>query len=662
MIFARLEHDDSMPTPPKKKETRPPTPLTIPASWTWYSHSPLRGLGLAKEKLQLFAWDDSGHVYLLDIQGKVVAERRLPGDIVGVARADTGERLVAISKDGRLWWLDDKLDALADVSLHIDAVAVAIDPHGDYAAVSAQGSRLFIVSRLPKIIANVSSSQTYRYLAFVPATGRIIAVAEQGTVACHDLRGTLIWKETMYSSVGALAVDGSGETIVLAAYGHGLLRYDGNGHREGTYHIEHSPNLVAVEVDGTRLIAASIDGYLTAFDYEGTVQIDRKFGTKASALAMDALGRFLVLGFESGEIRFLSRETLSASQASSVEEGSDLTSVTTRPDDLLGEEGAAWKAEIATSPDEGTSTVLQPLGSTGQIAVYTSRKTLRVYDANGKLHHESPRLDGLGRTLHANDTSVIAATDRRLLAYDGKTNTSLLASSDLYDISHFFALKSPSEVIVVESCDQISRLRLPNETLWKHRLPMRISSIAIDDEERMALVMEDHQLVVIDSAGKPIGRYKNRKPVPMLVSERPGGWVTASIGEQLLRGHAHDGSTIWEEALSWDPWSIQSICNQTVVTSSSGQSMLVSAEGEVVFESHEPREGAIYFPLNRKTVGRAYLSGQAVIIATFEGKLLWRRTFDGLPSTFTAYSRMLWGVVGRSLLSFSFPKSERTPR
>lgn len=648
-----------MPKSLKNNGTPPPPPPTIPSSWAWYSHSPLRGLGLAREKLEIHAWDDSGHVYLLDTFGQLVAERRLPSDVIGVARADTGSRLAAVTKEGWLWWLDEKLDVIGELNLHIDIISVAIDPHGDYVAISAQGSRLVIISRIPKVVGSVQTSQTYRYLSFVPATGRIIGVAEQGTVACHDLRGTLIWKETMYSTVGSLAVDETGGTIVLAAYGHGLLRFDAKGRREGTYHIEHTPNLVAVEIDGSRLLAASIDGYLTAFDYEGTVLFDRKIGDKASALAMDALGRFAVLGFESGEVRFLSRDSLSLGATAATQDGTDLAAYVLRSDTTAGEEDASWQSEIASTSDEGASAVLCAVGMSGQIAVYTTRKTLRIYDAAGQCIHESPRIDGVGRTLHSNDTTLIAASDRRLISYDPASRSSILASNDLYDISHFFAASQVNEAIVVESCDQIRRMRLPGETHWKHRLPMRISSIAVDSIDRIAMVLEDHQLVIVDAAGKPIGRYRNRKPVPMIVAEIENGWVTASLGEQLLRGHSTDGKVIWEESLAWDPWSLQQVAEHLVVTSSDGRSMLVTPTGEVIAESQELREGAIYFPLTPNVVGRIYLSGMAVIVSNFEGKLLWRRSLPDRPTSFTARGQVFWGVVGRGLLSFSLPKTER---
>ncbi|MBX9653644.1 PQQ-binding-like beta-propeller repeat protein, partial [bacterium] len=468
-----------------------------------------------------------------------------------------------------------------------------------------------------------------------------------------------IWKETMYSTVGSLAVDETGGTIVLAAYGHGLLRFDAKGRREGTYHIEHTPNLVAVEIDGSRLLAASIDGYLTAFDYEGTVLFDRKIGDKASALAMDALGRFAVLGFESGEVRFLSRDSLSLGATALTQDGTDLAAYVLRSDTTAGEEDASWQSEIAPTSDEGASAVLCAVGMSGQIAVYTTRKTLRIYDAAGQCVHESPRIDGVGRTLHSNDITLIAASDRRLISYDPASRSSILASNDLYDISHFFATSQVNEAIVVESCDQIRRMRLPGVTHWKHRLPMRISSIAVDSIDRIAMVLEDHQLVIVDAAGKPIGRYRNRKPVPMIVAEIENGWVTASLGEQLLRGHSTDGKVIWEESLAWDPWSLQHVAEHLVVTSSDGRSMLVTPTGEVIAESQELREGAIYFPLTPNVVGRIYLSGMAVIVSNFEGKLLWRRSLPDRPTSFTARGQVFWGVVGRGLLSFSLPKTER---
>lgn len=630
-----------------------------PSAWSWFSNSPLVGCGLQRESLRIHAWDDAHAVYLLDIHGRLLTQRRSPKPLFAVAAADTGKRIAALGKQGQVWWLDEQLRPMAEVLTNLEPLALAVDPHGDYAAVAGSGSRLFVVSWTGEILADVVVSQTMNHLAFVPATGRILGAAEQGMIASHDLRGNLIWKETMFSTVGGMAVDGSGDAILLACYGHGVLRFDSTGRREGTYQVERSPHVVAIDFDAAHILAGAIDGHVVALNFEGQVLADRSVGDKPVSLSMDALGRFVVLGFPTGEVRLASWDELSSTPSPA------------RVDSKVAEEnlssqvtptvvGAAWTVPIAKDWQEAASAVIEPIPNTGDVGVFSSQRSLRIFDANGSLCHESDRLEGTGRTLWPARDWLIAATDRRILAYDRPRNQSIQATRSVYEVSHIAPLGQFGEMLVVESCDQITRLRLPDEALWKQRLPVRLAQFAAHADGRSAMVLEDRQLAVFDSAGKLAGRFRSPRQASMLLVDRSGGWITASLDECLLRGHDEVGREQWSQPLPWDPWSLRRFGKLIVVTSANGRSLLANDSGRILETSEEAREGAVYLLLADGRPARMYLAGQTFLVTSFDGRLLWRRAVEGPIGAIAANSLGLWVMVDRWLTHFPFHDLPKT--
>lgn len=629
-------------------------------AWSWLSNSPLVGCGLQRERLRVFAWDDAHGVYLLDLAGRVLAQRRSPKPLLRVVSADTGERLAAVGRHGQIWWLDDELRPVTEVLTGLKPRAAALDPFGEYIAVAGEGSRLFVASWTGQILADVVVGQTMDHLSFVPATGRIVGAAEQGYLALHDVHGNLVWKETMFSTVGGLAVDGSGEAILLACYGHGLIRFTDNGRREGTYQIERSPHAVAIDMDASRLLAATIDSHAVALNLDGQVLADRSLGDRAVSVAIDALGRFVVIGFGSGEVRLCPWDEIVFAPTEPRQridpQGGNRPACDASPNPMPG---AAWATLAVKDWQEASSAVLTPVPESGVLAMFSSSRTLRIFDGKGDLKHESPPIEGAGRTLWAADSWLAAATDRRLLGYDPASNRSLMASTSVYELSHVALFPGFGECLFVESCDQISRLRLPGEVMWKERLPVRVAHIAVDPVGRVALVFEDHQLVVLDPDGRLIGRYRPARPESMLVSPRRGGWMTAARGEPVVRGHDELGELVWTTPLPWDPWSLKRLGFFAVVTSADGRSLLVADDGAILEQNNESREGAMYFLAADGKPARLYRTGQTLIATSFDGRLRWRRVLEGPIGSVTVNLMGVWALMDRCLVHFPFDANPR---
>lgn len=646
------------------KTKRRPKSAT-PSAWSWYAHAPLRGMTLMRESLGVVAWDDARHLTVLDPTGQVLAETRMPWEIHVAAAADAGTAIVCASHDGQLVWMNGSLETLAKLSLGLQPTALAVDPLGEEAAVcDTRGTLRYFGADLEKLRES-RLPQAVKYLAYVPEVDLLLAAAEQGMLAGLDGDGSLLWKQTMYTTVGGIAVDATAQRTLLAAYSSGLLGYGRTGKRTTALTFDRSPNLVAVDFAGTRIAAFCLDGFLVTLDADGRLLAEQPFGDKGVGLALDALGRFLVVGLTTGEVRQIPWEDLA--QARTL----DATRIQTETDDLSAAlqapvaeatltQGAIWKTLVVGSLDEGASALLEPIGVDRQIGVLSSRKSLRVYDAAGDLRHESVRMEGSGRSLHASHGWLMATTDRRVLAYDPATATSVLGSFDLFEVSHAYCTGKFGDAILIEACDQISRVRFPEEFLWKHRLPVRVSSVAVDPTGHIGMVLEDHQVVIVSPEGKAAGRFRLPRPQAMMITPgADGGWITATLGEQMLRGHAPNGEQIWADPLPWDAWSLQRLGSYLVVTHSSGQSQLRRLTGERIMENGEKREGARYLVRGDGSVARTYAVDRTIFVSQFDGRLLWRRTMEGERGAFAVHPDGVWVVVDRSLLYFPMEGESR---
>jgi hypothetical protein len=612
-------------------------------------------MALERESLSIVAWDDAHHLYRIDFQGRPTAEHRLEEDIRTVAVSDTGEHTFVFAPGPSLLILAQDGSQRARLAIPFEPTALAVDPFGDYIALASSDAQLVVMNRRGKTLGRTVAPQSYKHLAFVPASGQIVAAAEQGVVAGHNIKGNLLWKETMYSTIGGMAVDHAGQTVALAAFGYGITRFNADGKREGTYQIGRSPHLVAVDFDGSKLVASSVDGYVIALNYDGHMLGEKALAERAQSLAIDPLGRFVVLGFPSGEIRFFDWNHLGQTPT---ETSTDANTLAERPSSTPPAPNAAWTLTIVGTEDEARSTVLQPLADSDLVAISTPRRTIRIIDRQGQEIHESVRLEGTGRILTASPGGLFAATDRRLLHYSVDTRSSSLLPIDAFDISHLLALPTPGEAILVESCDTVSRIALPGQVVWKERLPVRTAGIAVDRESRIALVMEDHQLLILNDQGKKQGRFRATRPMPLLVASLPNGWVTASIGEQTLRYHDPDGRARSSIPLPWDPWTLLTFDSSVVITRADGQSLLVDSADGGIQSNNQPREGAIYFAISspeKTTVCRAFTANPSFAVTDFAGKLLCKHRSLETIHSLTAGPAAVWVLAGRSLSMYPLP-------
>ena len=92
------------------------------------------------------AWDKAGWCNVLDQAGRAQAQRQLP-DLVVAGAADDGSAYAAAGRSGAVWWLAPDLMTRWEVKLAHPPLALALDPFGQYLAVSEAQGGVQILSR-----------------------------------------------------------------------------------------------------------------------------------------------------------------------------------------------------------------------------------------------------------------------------------------------------------------------------------------------------------------------------------------------------------------------------------------------------------------------------------------------------------------------------------
>ncbi len=274
--------------------SNPPTPLPVPSLsvlWSQPLQGTPRGLALAREKGWLLAWDDNQWLYLFNQTGQPQGQSRQATPIAAACCADNGSAVAAVGSLGQLWWLAPDLTVRWERSLPARPVSAAVDPFGQYLAVSdvRGGFRIFDCYGRP--VVETQSPRPFQHLAFVPAAAYLIGSADFGLVACLTLKGDWVWRDGLVIHVGSLAVTGTGDQIICACFTEGLQRYALTGGKLVPFSTVEPWRLAAVSYEGHRILVGGMSPKLHLLDAAGkTVQ---SFTLEASpvALTMDSLGR-----------------------------------------------------------------------------------------------------------------------------------------------------------------------------------------------------------------------------------------------------------------------------------------------------------------------------------------------------------------------------------
>jgi hypothetical protein len=250
----------------------------------------LKGLVLAREKGRLLAWDDRDWIYHFNQAGKPQGQLRAPARLVACSAADDGSAYVAIGQGGEIWWLAPDLTTSWQRAMPQRAIAAAVDPFGQYVAVTDTRGNLHLFDRQARSVCQIESPRPLHHLAFVPAAPFLVGSADFGLVACFDLAGRWIWRDGLVAHVGSLAVSGDGEQIVLACYTEGLQLYALSGKKQQRQASHEPCRLSAISFDGRLKLVAGLSNRLHLQDEAGTVVGSTTVTAAPVALALGALG------------------------------------------------------------------------------------------------------------------------------------------------------------------------------------------------------------------------------------------------------------------------------------------------------------------------------------------------------------------------------------
>jgi hypothetical protein len=454
--------------------------------WSQLTDAPLAGLGFAREAGLVLAFDDSNGLYLFDLAGKLVRSTRTPVPLKFATVSDDGSQIIAVSKDGDLWWLKKGLDPRLHQGKYRHLIGVAVSPQGEYLAASMSDSHTFIFNCTGRRCTNLMTHRPLRHLAFLSGSPLLIGVAEYGLAGCYELDGQPRWQDSLWSSAGHVSASGEGYAILVSCFGHGLQRYGLDGTNEGAYHLGGGVARAVMDYDGKLFAAATLEGEIMVVNAAGHVLWRQALPKPAHEIAFDPAGKYLIYAQETGAISLLEFSYKPAAAAVGV--GSHLAGVpaplsapaTPQVEELPESAGSppepgtqprqlrepTWRMPVFDSESQAETAVLGLVEDPARVAVFTNRRRVDVFNERGDCMHTSDKMSGVGRYLDADAQTIVAATDRELLCYDIASNQSQRFVQRFNQITHLRIDSEAGEIVMIEERDLLSRYDLSGKRRW----------------------------------------------------------------------------------------------------------------------------------------------------------------------------------------------------
>ncbi len=267
--------------------------------WQTQLLAPPLGLSLARERNWLLAWDKGKWLYLFNQAGKSQAQRQFPS-LLAACSADDASAYGAISRQNKVWWLAPDLMARWEKSFSAQPLAVAMDPFGQYLAVSLYNGEFLIFDRQGRQICGKKMPRSFHHLAFIPNKPLIVGCADYGLVAGVTFQGELLWRDSPVANVGSISSDGEGDPIILACYSEGLQSYDAAGKKLATLSAAGPSRLVSQSFDGNRILVAGLKDQITLLNRKGDILSREEFKKPLSGIQIDPLGKVCFAAFGEG--------------------------------------------------------------------------------------------------------------------------------------------------------------------------------------------------------------------------------------------------------------------------------------------------------------------------------------------------------------------------
>ena len=270
--------------------------------WTFGTEGPLVGLQLAREAGGVLAADETGGLYRLDRRGQFSAVTRVRDPIRAVAFSDDATAATAIVGSSALHRFDGNLQTKWQLDLPDECLTVAMDPFGQYVAVSLASGMNVVYDAQKRRVCQFESIRPLAHIQFLVTESAMIAAADHGLLCCVSLTGERFWQEKIWSNVGGLATAEDGEYIYVAAYAHGVQVFDADGDAVGSYVVDGTIKRVASSYEPYRIVVSTLERQLDLLDPDGEMLWTAPTPADVVGLACDPLGEFVVCGFDDGHV------------------------------------------------------------------------------------------------------------------------------------------------------------------------------------------------------------------------------------------------------------------------------------------------------------------------------------------------------------------------
>lgn len=282
---------------------RPPGALAIEPIWSRKLGGAVRGLAHACERDWLLVWDANHWLYLLDQQGHRQGQARFGGTLTSAAFAHDGSAIVTAGSTGEVAWLAPDLMRRWQQTLPQPCLAVAVDPFGQYLAVSDHAGNLTTFNRSGEKVFQLSLPRPLHHLTFVPAAPVLAGCADLGLVVGVDMSGTIRWRDGLFANAGSLTASGDGSRILVACYSEGLQCYDWHGEKKERLAAPEPCRHAAISFSGQFIaITGPTSHRLYILDSAGQTLGNHQLDHEAAALAMSPLGDRAMAGLVDGTV------------------------------------------------------------------------------------------------------------------------------------------------------------------------------------------------------------------------------------------------------------------------------------------------------------------------------------------------------------------------
>ena len=274
-------------------------------AWTYSARSKPTSLDVDLESGDVSLVTDDGKLHLLGHDG--VARQAPLALQAGPAMdwADTSIGGVVQLGPSRVGWVNRDGVIAWTVDCHYSILDVATSPFGNAVAISFADRHNVVLDSRQQPIGEFTSLRPLQFLSLASHRPVVIGAAETGVICSHSIGGGLRFSEQIWTNVGGLTINGNGRTVLLAAFNHGIQRFNSRGHAQGFYDIDGTAHLASTSYIGTVIAAATMEDRFVLIDLDGQILWQADLPEPLVALRCGPFGDQVVCGFASGLVQCL---------------------------------------------------------------------------------------------------------------------------------------------------------------------------------------------------------------------------------------------------------------------------------------------------------------------------------------------------------------------